>query len=49
MYYENFNKDKTELNRLKIIYKHSLELEQKYLDKLLNTDRPEYNTDIWGF
>lgn len=49
MYYENFNKDKTELNRLKIIYEHSLKLEQKYLDKLLNTDRPEYNTDIWGF
>ncbi len=49
MYYENFNDDKSELTRLKEIYNHSLKLEQKFLDNLLNTERPEYNTSIWGF
>ncbi|MBK7667157.1 MAG: hypothetical protein IPJ32_07240 [Sphingobacteriaceae bacterium] len=49
LYYENFNTDKAEFLRLKEIYNHSLKLEQKYIENLLNTDRPEYNTSIWGF
>ena len=39
MYYEKFNEDKTELNRLKAIFDDSLKLEQKHLDYLINTDR----------
>lgn len=49
MYYENYNEDKFELRRLKGIYEHSLKLEKKYIDKLLISERPGYDTDIWGF